>query len=156
MKSKWLVIGLIVSLVLNLALVGFLVGRASGPSPWQRSALDPVAGLPRLLSFLPKERRRELLEQQPRRQLRESLRDMRRAQHAIDEALVQEPFDAEALAAQLARYRQHFGASQTRSHAAFVAIAANLTPEERQRFVKSLRRRGAHGARGKRERREDP
>ena len=149
MKARWLVIGLVVSLVLNLALAGFLVGRASGPSPWHRGAFDPVAGLPRLLGFLPKERRRALMEQHPRPQLREPLRDMRRAQRAMDEALTGEPFDATALAAALGRYRQHFAAAQERSHAAFAAIAGELTPEERRRFVESLRRRGEHGRRSK-------
>ena len=151
MKAKWLVVGLVVSLVLNLALVGFLFGKASGPPPWHRGAFDPVAGLPRLMGFLPKERRQQLMEQHPRRQLRDSLRDMRRAQRAMDEALAKEPFDAEALATALARYRQHFAAGQERSHAAFVAIAAELTAEERRGFLSSVRRRGDRGGGRKRE-----
>ena len=153
MKTRWLVIGLVVSLVLNLALVGFLVGRESGPSPWHRSAFDPIAGLPRLMNFLPRERRRELMAQQPRRQVREALRDMRRAQHAMDRALAAEPFDAEALAEALAHYREYFAAGQERSHAAFVAMAAELTPHERRRFLESLRRRGERGNRPRREHR---
>ena len=147
MKAKWLVIGLVVSLTLNLALAGFLIGRASGPPPWHRSAFDPIAGLPRLMHFLPKERRRELLEQQPRGQVRAALRDMRRAQRAMDQALAAEPFDAEALAAALARYREHFAAGQERAHATFLAMASELTPQERQRLLKSLRRRGEPGRR---------
>ena len=155
MKAKWLVIGLVASLALNLALVGFLVGTESGPPPWHRGAFEPVAGLPRLMGFLPKERRQELMEQHPRRRLRESLRDMRRAQRAMDAALAEEPFDAEALSTALARYRRHFADSQASSHAAFVAIAAQLTPQERRRFVESLRRRGdgrrsTHGRRAQR------
>ena len=153
MKTKWLVIGLVVSLVLNMALVGFLVGKASGPSPWHRGAFDPIAGLPRLMDFLPKERRRELITQQPRGPVREALRDMRRAQHAMDRALAAEPFDAEVLAEALARYRVYFAAGQERSHAAFVAIAAELTPPERRRFLESLRRRGERGERSRSERR---
>ena len=153
MNTKWLVIGLVVSLVLNLTLAGFLMGRASGPSPWHRSAFNPIAGLPRLMDFLPKERRRELIAQQPRRPLREALRDMRRAQHAMDQALAAEPFDAAALAEALAHYRDYFAVGQERSHAAFVAMAAELTPGERRRLLESLRRRGE---RSKRPRREHP
>ena len=153
MKAKWLVIGLVVSLTLNLALVGFLIGRASGPSPWHRGAFDPVAGLPRLMNFLPKERRRELIERQPRRDVREALRAMRRAQHAMDAALGAEPFDPAALAEALARYREHFAAAQERSHAGFAALAADLTPQERQRLLENLRRRGEpRGRRGREER----
>ena len=99
------------------------------------------------MNFLPKERRRELIEQQPRQQVREALRDMRRAQRAMDRALAAEPFDAAALAEALARYRENFAAGQEHTHSAFLAMASELTPEERQRLLKSLRRRGGQGKR---------
>ena len=148
MKRKWLVGGLIVSLVLNIGLVGFLAGAASRPALFPRSYLDPAIGLPQLLRFLPPERREAVLQSAGDRELRRhvggAVRHMRRAQAALHKALAAEPFDADALARALADFRDHFAKSQSRSHRAFVGVAARLTPEERRRFVASIKakRRG--------------
>ena len=137
MKSKWLIGGLAASVVLNLALIGFLIGTAFGPPPWARRGFDPTDGLARLMFFLGEERRRAVLgDGRTRREVGASLKDMRRAQRAVGEALTAEPFDRAALAAALAQFRDHFGARQTLSHAALVEIAERMTPEERRRFVK--------------------
>ena len=141
MKHKWLIGGLVASVVLNLALIGFLVGMASGPSVWRARGFDPSVGMARLVRFLPPERRDELLDRATHRQIRASLREMRRAQRAMHEALAAEPFDSAALAASLGQFRDHFATSQARSHAAFVEIAARLTPEERRGFVHTQQRR---------------
>lgn len=143
MKHKWLIGGLIASLVFNIGLVGFLVGAASRPALFPRSYLDPAIGLPQLLRFLPPERRKAVLrsarDHELRRHVGGSLRHMRRAQAALHEALTAEPFDADALARALADFRGHFAKSQSRSHRAFVQVAARLTPEERRRFVASIK-----------------
>ena len=148
MKRKWLIGGLIASVGFNIGLVGFLVGASSRPALFPRSYLDPAIGLPRLLRFLPAERREAVLQSASDKELRRhvgaSLRHMRRAQTALHKALAAEPFDADALANALADFRDHFAKSQNRSHRAFVAIAERLTPEERRRFVDSIqaKRRG--------------
>ena len=148
MKRKWLIGGLVASLLVNIGLVGFLAGAASRPALLPRGQVDPAVGLPQLLRFLPAERREAVLEgaggRELRRGVRGSVRQMRRAQRALHEALVAEPFDAEALARALADFHEHFAASQDRSHRAFVAVAERLTAEERRRFVASMKakRRG--------------
>lgn len=148
MKRKWLVGGLVASLVVNIGLVGFLLGAASRPALFPRNHVDPAVGLPQLLRFLPAERREAVLAEANgralRRGVRGSVRQMRRAQAALHEALVADPFDAEALARALADFHDHFAASQNRSHRAFVAVASRLSAEERRRFVHSLKakRRG--------------
>ena len=148
MKRKWLVGGLVASLVVNIGLVGFLLGAASRPALFPRGHVDPAVGLPQLLRFLPAERREAVLEEVNgralRRGVRGSVRQMRRAQAALHEALVADPFDAEALARALADFHDHFTASQNRSHRAFVAVASRLSAEERRRFVQNLKakRRG--------------
>lgn len=150
MKSKWLVGGLIASLVLNIGLVGFLVGAASRPALLSRGGLDATVALTQLLRFLPAERREAVLREAVvdarkfRRGARRSLRDMRRAQAAMHKALAAEPFDAEALAHVLAEFRDHFSASQRSSHLTLIAVAERLTAEERRRFVDDAqaRRRG--------------
>ena len=148
MRRKWLLAGLVVSVALNLALIGFLAGTAGGPPAWRTPGFDPAVGLARLVRFLPDERRDELLDRSARREIGASLRDMRRAQRAMHEALAADTFDRAALAASLGQFRDHFAASQARSHAAFVEIAAHLTPQERRRFVQSQQR-------GKKSRRRD-
>ena len=143
MKTKWIVIALGVSLVLNVAAVGYLLGSASGgASKWRGPGLDPTMGIGRLLRMVPEERRADTVARETRRDIRASLLEVRRAQRAIDAALAKEPFDSEQLRAALAQFRERFAASQAHSHAALVDIAAGLTPQERQRFLKAVRRKG--------------
>lgn len=150
MKRKWLIAGLLASLTLNLALVGFLIGTSSGPSMWRARGFDPSVGLARLVRFLPPERRNELLDDAKQREIRASLRDLRRAQRNLNKALTAEPFNRAAVKAALRRFRDQFADNQALSHAAFVAIAERLTPEERQRFVRSRQKgkRDRHEPRG--------
>ena len=150
MNTRWLLIALGVSLALNLALAGFLAGRAAGPPPFLRpspASFDPTVGLGRLLRFLPEDRRSEVLGGIARHDIRKSLASVRRTQRALARHLSREPFDEQALAATLGRFRDQFAASQAASHAAFAAAAARLTPAERQRFVATMRQ-GPRGRRG--------
>ena len=140
MRPRWLIVALAVSLLLNLAAVGFLIGAAGGPPSWRTISFDPTAGLGRLMRFLPDERRTAVFgDTDRRRDIRRSLRTMRGAQHNIAEAIAAEPFDADRLAAALEEFRMQFATNQQRSHAAFVSIMEKLTPEERQQFVESTR-----------------
>ena len=137
MKSKWLIGGLGASLILNLALIGFLIGAAFGPPPpWARRSFDPTDGLAQMMRFLGEERRRDLLDGRERREIGASLRELRRTQRAIYKAVVAEPFDHEALAATLAQFREQFASSQALSHAALADLIAQLTPKERRRFAR--------------------
>lgn len=139
MKTRWLVIALAVSLTLNIAVLGFAIGTASGGiSRLSKPSFDPTVGIARLLRFLPEERRRAISARADRRQVRESLRQLRIAQRAVHDALVQEPFDADALSAALERFREQFATSQTRSHDVLVDIGSKLTPQERAHFVKAI------------------
>ena len=140
MKSRWLVIALVVSLVLNLALVGFLVGAAGRPPPWRSPGFDATAGFSRLVRFLPEERRAAVFGNGDdlRREIRQSLRTMRQAQHGIEEALAAEPFDPDRLAAALEDFRAQFASNHERSHEGLVSIMQKLTPDERRKFVDSI------------------
>ena len=140
MKSRWLAIALAVSLVLNLALVGFLVGAAGRPPPWRSTGFDATAGFGKLVRFLPEERRAAVFGNGDdlRREIRQSLRTMRRAQHSIEEALAAEPFGPDRLALALEDFRAQFTMNQRRSHAGLVSIMEKLTPEERRDFVASI------------------
>ena len=160
MKSKWLVIALAISVVLNVAMLGVGIGFATGSPHWGRG-VDPTAGLARLLRSLPEARREELRrggapaisDGEHRRRIGASMRELRVAQRRIASALAKEPFDPDAAAAALTRFREHFAANQASSHEAFVAILHQLTPEERHQFLETMRpdkdRRGRHGARSR-------
>lgn len=158
MRSRWLIAGLAVSLILNLALVGFFVGRVSGPPAWTQARMDPSFGLARALRFLPEERRDALFDHEEARDIRRSLsrsmRGMRQHQHAIQTALTAEPFDPDALATAFAAFRHDMDEAQTRNHGLFVRIAAGLTPEERDQLHRALARPMRNGPRPSRDGRD--
>ena len=140
MKNKWAWYALAVSVMLNLLLAGFLLGRASGPPVWAAKRIDPSIGLFRL-DGLPGERRRELFaEFKVRSELRGPLRKMRGDQRAIYRTLTAETLNAEELAQALAGFRRNFDMFQEHSHQVFIKLISSLTGEERRKVVASLSR----------------
>jgi uncharacterized membrane protein len=145
-SSKWLIGGLSISLVLNLLLVGVVIGRlwAFGPPPG--IGPDPTAGFFRVLGFLSDERRAEI-RPQLRKEMGELipvLRDMRRDQHRVFETLTADPFDANQLEQALADLRAKLADAQVASHRSFVEMAKALTSDERKALASAMRR-GPHG-----------
>ncbi|MDE0419969.1 MAG: periplasmic heavy metal sensor [Gammaproteobacteria bacterium] len=163
MKSKWLVIALVVSVALNVAAVGIGIGFATG-KPYRNRGIDPTAGLELLIRSLPEERRAELAQEgtpamsdgELRRRIGATIRDLRRSQRTIARTLAQEPFDPDAASAALAIFREHMAANQASGHQAFVEILGRLTPDERRRFLDQMGsrkdRRGRHPTRPDRDR----
>lgn len=143
MRNKWLIAALVVSMVVNLALAGFTVGRMTrdfAPLP----GLDPMVGVVRLVRFLEEDRRREVVGDlwERRRELRPSLRAIRGAQRDVAAALTAEPFDEAALRGALEGFRERLERSQARSHEMLATVAARLTPEERAYLARALSRPG--------------
>ena len=139
MRSKWLIGALIVSIVVNLLLTGFIVGRKSGDSGFG-GGIGPTPIMPPL-KFLEADRQREVTEDlQTRRELRPILRKLHRAQKDIHAAFVAEPFDEAALSEALAEFRGRLEESQALSHKKLVIVAARLTPDERRRLTLALDR----------------
>lgn len=145
MNSKWLILLLIVSLGTNIALVGFLAGRASSVD-LRPGGLDPTLGFARILPEL-SQARHEALRPLVRAQMssvRPSIRQIRRAQRDLGTAILADPFDRRAVEAALAAFRTHLADSQTASHAAFVDLVEMLTPAERKLLVEVLQRKPRH------------
>lgn len=139
MSGKWLIGALVVSVVVNLLLAGFIVGRMSGDSGF-RGGFGAAPIMPQL-KFLEEDRRREVTRNlQTRRELRPILRELHRSQKDIRAAFVAEPFDEEALSEALAEFRERLEESQALSHRKLVAVVARLTPDERRRMTKALDR----------------
>jgi uncharacterized membrane protein len=139
-SNKWLIAALATSLIVNLLLVGFVVGRLSGigPPPF---GPDPTVGFVRLLSFLDSDRRAAI-----KPTLRAHMTDivpmlkrMRGNHRAVIEALTAEPFDVARLSGALDALQANLDATQSASHAAFVALAAELTPAERRQLAEAMR-----------------
>lgn len=147
MKSKWLVIALVVSVALNVAALGIGIGFAIG-SPHGVRGVDPTAGLARLIRSLPDERREALAREgapamsdgEVRRRIGASIRELRVSQRVIARALAKEPFDPDAAATALATFREHWAANQAESHRALVEILVRLTPDERRQFLETMHR----------------
>lgn len=147
MKSKWLFGLLALSVILNLVLIGFIVGRHSGGG----AMFDPARGYPHWVRTLPDARKEELrpLVVGHLRSMRGDLRTLRRNGQQISIALRADPFDADALSTALQRMRTHHGEVQMQGHRSLVELAVQLTPDERQALADYLeqhpeRRRRPH------------
>jgi len=140
--NKWLIGGLVLSLVANLLLVGFVAGRMSGFPPPPGFGPDPTAGFFRLLGFLSDERRATITPEL-RKQMGEIvpiLRKIHGDQKDVFETLTADPFDPAALEGALTDLRTNLTAAQIASHHSFVEMAKSLTAEERKSLARAMRR----------------
>ena len=137
MRSKWLIWALAVSVVVNLLLAGFVIGRMSGDFGFG-GGIGAAPKMPQL-RFLEDDRRREVTQGlETRKALKPILRELRRSQGVIRAAFETEPFDQEALSAALAEFRRRLEESQALSHKKLVAVVAKLTPDERRKLARTL------------------
>ena len=137
MKSRWVVMLLVVSIALNVAFVGFLIGRSMAP----HRAFDPAAHYPRWVRSLPEPRREELRPflRQHRQNIRPRLRAIRTGHQEVMRAILAEPFDPAMLEQALQSRRRHHLQSQDTNDAAFVEFVRQLTQQERQTLAHDLR-----------------
>ncbi len=139
MKSKWLLVLFVLSLALNLALVGFLLGRSSADF----RGGDPTRGFPRWAMMEMSQERRESLRptfSRHRADMRRQLRDMRDHHRALQTAVAADPYDPAGLAAALADMRAAHARVESTNHAAFRDFVSQLSPAERQRLAEQLGR----------------
>src|SRR4051812_25629325 len=140
--SRWLIAGLVASLVVNLLLIGFVVGRMSGFGAPPAFGPDPTAGFFRMLGFLSDERRAAVTPEL-RKHMGEMipvLRKMRADQRTVFDALTADPFDSGALENALADLRTNLTAAQVASHRSFVELAKQLTLDERKQLARAMHR----------------
>lgn len=149
MKSKrLLVITVMVSIALNLLLVGVMFGRIAGPGP-ELHRVDPVMGMRRLLSDLPDERATALAPyyREYFSAVRPRFREIRGAQNDLRQAMLTDPLDQEAVKTALSAFRQHLFNSQGSAHDAFTTLAAELTLTEREQLVAFMSERPSRDGR---------
>ena len=149
-ERKWLITIVVISIALNLLLVGFYIGQQ--PLPGRTNLrIDPTMGLPRVLQGLPEDRRRALLQDVDvsRREIASRHRALQKVQIDIERAMAMEPFDAESLANALENFRRRFDENQEDSHRLLVQLFEQMDPEERSAVRIALSRLRARPNQGR-------
>ena len=139
--SKWLLSTLLISLALNLALAGFLVGREA-VQPRLAGGPPPMLHYHRWAAELSEERQAALrpLVRGHFATRRSSLVEMRQQHQALQELLRQNDLDVVGLQQTLAQLRTRFERAQAAEHEGFVDFVAALTPTERAALADRLAR----------------
>ena len=160
---RWARLVLILSLALNLIVVGLIVGafigfgdkRGGGAPP---RVMDRMSmGLGAQISALPEAARNRVAEAGggfTRENRREKFARLRQSQNAIIEAMSAEPFDENALRAALDAHRETAFGSTIALHDRFVQEFSALSQEERKSVLKeaeTMRRKWRDRKRKKRE-----
>lgn len=139
-RQRVLIVALIVSVTVNLLLVGGIVGRLVRGGPPPRPVPEHVGWIVRRLDD---DRRQELREDviahiRSSRSMRQSMRD---AQKHFEASITTENFEPERVRAALAELREAHNTWQEATHEQMVTVLAKLSPEERKRVATFLERR---------------
>jgi uncharacterized membrane protein len=150
-RSRWLTIALVISLGINLLIVGVIAGRllSGHRHMWERPgatqadrsrASDERPGdrvIQRLTEAVPAEYRPafEAAMAEHRARLAEAGRAVREARMKVRDAMVAEPFDRAKLDAAFAELRARSQELQTAVHVAVAEAAAKLPPDARRKLA---------------------
>lgn len=131
---RWMVTALVVSLALNLIVVGSIAGTM-----WRFRSGPPDKVTPNLLGFastLSAERRRELWEstEGERQKVRPFRREVRAAREATLNVLVSEPFDKQRFIDAQVRQAEAELRARDAVQKLYAELAEKMTPEERRSF----------------------
>jgi uncharacterized membrane protein len=140
MRPKILLIALVISLAINLAMLGFAVARMIFEPT---SLANAIHISPRWAYNLPDERRKELrplLREQFKRARAQRLL-LREKHKAVQRALAAEDFSEKSLNQALVELRSALQTSQSQSHTDFSGFVTQLTATERKDLAKELLRR---------------
>jgi uncharacterized membrane protein len=133
---RWLLVALVVSLALNLVIVGSVAGamwRFRKPPQWASAVTPNLLGY---ASTLPAQRRKQLWDTtlEERRHIRPFRREARTAREETIKALIAEPFEKQRFLAAQARQAEAENRARQAVQDLYVKIADGLTPEERRAF----------------------
>jgi len=147
---RWMSILLIVSLALNLAVIGMAVAAVMH---WRMSHGGPGTGFSRFVTTLPSTRQQELSSLvQERDAIRPLRKKARRTRRQARRAFSAEPFDLRKLEqAHTEASNAHIALNKARGEW-FVKIAAKLTAEERSAYLEWRRKNHRRGGWRHRER----
>jgi uncharacterized membrane protein len=139
-RSRWLLAALVVSLAVNLAVGGVVLGHVlRGPPGWRPG--DPEGGpAHRLMRLLPPEARDTMRQsfEAAGPDIRARAKALREARDRVRDAIAAEPFDRARLDAALSDMRVHVDALQTAVQAA-IADGVSKLPADVRRKVSEIR-----------------
>ncbi|MBB5515545.1 putative membrane protein [Rubricella aquisinus] len=155
-SQKWLKIALVGSVCVNLLVVGVVAG-AFLRNPDSGGTPPAPPSLRQLTQSLP-DARRDDLRQVLRSRLdgqRQSPRERVLAGRALQQALLSDPFDRDAMDRVLSEQRVRINAVFDLSQSALLDTLESMTLAEREAYAQSLRERRPGAGRDGRDRRED-
>lgn len=154
-RARGLPMALLLSLVVNIGLIGFLAGRWTNPAATPHMP-PPSIGMGRFLRGLEESRRDELKPYLGAHfdSLRPNIRAGRKAHRAVRAAIAAEPFVPALLEQALFKLNSNRGAGAKEQAGTLTNLVNQLSHEERSQLATSLARPRRHGNRGSRSRRE--
>lgn len=141
-KRRWLLIGLLVSVALNLMVVGIIIGaRMNGGGPHAAMAHGTAFSVGRAIHQFSEPRRKQLwpLAKPHFQDLRSTLRTLKKAQRRFERAYKAEPIDLAELDASHDILSRQIATLQEMNFHAIRALSAELTAAERAQLLSALR-----------------
>jgi uncharacterized membrane protein len=154
-RSRGLPVALLLSLVVNIGLIGFLTGRWTNPTATPHMP-PPSIGMGRFLRSLDESRRDELKPYLSAHfdSLRPNIRTSRKAHKAVRAAIAAEPFAPALLEQALFKLNSNRGGGAAEQARTLTSLVNQLSGAERSQLATNLARPRGHGIRGGRSRRE--
>jgi len=140
-KRSWMKALLIVSLGLNLAVVGLVIGAKLSGHGDKRAHFAGATGLRMFMHALPDDQRREVRRyfRVHRTQVHVNGDAMREAMQTIHVAIIARPFNPDALYTAFATQRVHITTSTRDAQKAFVEIISQMTDAQRTVYVNTMK-----------------
>lgn len=140
LKQKWVLAALIVSLCVNLFLLGGMAGGLFH-APWRKGDRMPSFVMITVPDDLKPVIREQFKKSSPEaKAAREALKqEMTAKKQRVADALAAEPFDRARLETELLEFAKTFGGMMERGHRRIAEIAAELTPEQRRLWAEGWR-----------------
>lgn len=143
-RRNWLLVGFIASLMLNMLLIGVMVGGKfrHWPGGWDGHRGGPAA----FMRGIPDERRKVLREtfDAGRKELRERREIVQRLRKDARETISKEPFDKAAAQAALAQVGAARSDLHARASERFIDFLSGLSADERRIFLSRHGKRKKH------------
>jgi Spy/CpxP family protein refolding chaperone len=144
--QKVLIVGLVVSIGINLLLAGVLLGHRLGGGHPPMMPMNPMFGLMHFVRELPEERQAQLQTSLAalRSASRPAFAHMRQMQENLRTEIRRDPLDPAATRQALTALQEHLRDHQATSADAFLELLQALTPGERIALDEALRRGMKH------------
>lgn len=144
-RQKWILAALVLSLCVNLFLVGGIFG-GHFRAPWGKG--DRLPGI--IMMTVPDDLK-DIVREQFKKSDPETMatraamkEEMKAKRLRIADALAAEPFDPARLEAELAEMAKAVSEMRSEGHRSIVEIAAGLTPEQRRQWAEGWREMRGH------------